>query len=64
MVYDVPFATRSAFETAMVQFVEAGFSHGPLVQLRWGDPLVQLPDKEAVSHGTGDSDLVLRCRRG
>jgi hypothetical protein len=47
-VLAAPFVTRSAFEAAMVRFAEAGFPHGTLFQLRWGDPPVQLPDEEAA----------------
>ena len=43
-VFDAPFITRDAFETAMVRFAEAGFPQAPRFQLRSKDPPVNLSD--------------------
>lgn len=41
-ILDAPFITRTAFETAMVRFAEAGFPHDRRFQLRRGDAPVEI----------------------
>lgn len=47
-LYTDPYVTRAAFESAMVLFAEAGFPRGPRFQLRWGDPIVRVPEGKVV----------------